>query len=650
MKKDSIIDYLGFILFKLLAPVIRILPKRFSLFLGRRIGDLLYYFDLKHKAIAYSNIKIAFGDSLGPNQLSKLTHEFYRCFGQNFIEIFFIPLVDKRYFDKYIRFEGLENIKGGFKGGKGLILLAVHAGSWELSNMISGLIGFPFSLFVRDQGKAPHLNKLLNSYRRQKGSRLIERESQTRQLIESLKKNEAIGMTVDQGGEFGMSVRFFGRQASMATGAVRLALQYGTAIVPAYYTRLKGPYIKVILEKPFEVIKTGDEHKDIKENLQRLTFVFEKLIKEYPYEYMWSYKIWKYSKEKNILILDDGKAGHLRQSEAVAKIAANYFSKKNTSVSFETIEVKFKNKISRAALTILSSLSGKYRCQGCLVCLRKFLDKQVYKSLLQRKPDVVISCGSSVAPVNYLISRENVARSIAIMRPSILSTNRFDLVIMPKHDNPQKGKKILVTEGALNLIDDEYLMRESEKLIQKINFKEQGFRSYIGVLIGGDTKKFHLTREIILEAIIQIKEAAENLDMGILITTSRRTKEDAENIIKLGLKDYPRTKLLIVANEGNIPEAVGGILGLSDVLICSPESISMISEAVNSKKYVFVFKAGGLDKKHLSFLDLFAEKGYIYLTKCSDLSKKIQEVLHNKPAINALADNSLIEQAIKKIL
>jgi len=131
------------------------------MFLGRRLGGLLYYFDRKHKAIAYANIKTALGAKLSPQELSSLVKEFYRSFGQNLIEIFLIPLVDKAYINKYITLEGKEHIFEGFKKGKGVILLSVHAGSWEFSNVICANLGFAFNLFVRGQ-RYPRLNRLLN--------------------------------------------------------------------------------------------------------------------------------------------------------------------------------------------------------------------------------------------------------------------------------------------------------------------------------------------------------------------------------------------------------------------------------------------------------------------------------------------------------
>jgi KDO2-lipid IV(A) lauroyltransferase len=506
-------DYLAYILFKIVASFARLLPPEFSLFLGRRLGDALYYLDAKHRAVAYANIRSAFGTGLLAAEACRLTRKFYRNFGQSLIEIFFIPFADKKYFEKYVTVEGRQHIEEAFKKKRGVILLGAHAGSWELSNVICANLGFAFNLLVRDQKKFPRLERLLNSYRSSKGCKLIQRQNQTRELIEALKRNEAVGMTVDQGGKSGSLVNFFGRPASMATGAIRLALKYDSVILPAYYTRIRGPYIKTVFEEPFEVERDTGEEEDIQRNLERLAPIFEKNIRNFPADYLWTYKIWKHAQDKRILILSDGKAGHLRQAQGCAQLAQSAFHDAGMRAEIETAEVNFKNDFAKSAMTLGSCLAGRYGCQGCLWCLKTFLERESYENLIRKNPDLIISCGAGLAPVNYVLSAQSQAKSVSLMRPSVLSTGRFDLVIMPRHDRPPHRNNVAVTEGALNLVDEEYLKEQSEKLRLVVSCQLSVVR--IGLLIGGDAKGFTLKKEIMAEVIRQLKQAAQNLDADI---------------------------------------------------------------------------------------------------------------------------------------
>ena len=260
---------------------------------------------------------------------------------------------------------------------------------------------------------------------------------------------------------------------------------------------------------------------------------------------------------------------------------------------------------------------------------------------------MVISCGSLLAPINYIIARENLAKSIVVMRPSILSTRRFDLVVMSQHDHPPKKKNITAIEGALNLINEDYLKEQGTTLTMQLEMNKE---LVLGLLVGGDTKAFRLSSDLIKGIISQLKASLEKLDAQVLITTSRRTSPEIERLLKEEFSDYPRCKLLIIANEKNIPYAVAGILALSKIIITSPESISMISEAANSQKYVLVFNAQRLGMRHRRFLDHFAKNKYIYLVDSRDLSRKIEELWLNRPEIHTLKDNLLLGEAIKKIL
>jgi len=565
-----------------------------------------------------------------------------------------IPRINKEYIDKYVDIEGFGNITQGFKKGKGVIFLSVHSGSWELSNTICANIGFPFVLFVRQQ-RLPRLQKLLDSYRRRGGLRTIEREEGVRGLIDLLGQNHSVGMTCDQGGKSGTGIKFFGKDASFATGALKLALKNGATIVPVFFVRIKGPRINVFVEPPFE-LKRGDSfQREIEDNLQALADIFQRYIAKYPQGYLWSYRAWKYSKEKRILVLSDGKTGHLRQSQAMAALVARSLKEKGIQAQPRVVEIKYKNRLAKNSLLLSSCLAGKYHCQGCLWCLRSFLTKETYAAISAISSDVVISCGSSLAPVNFVLSRENLAKSIVIMRPSSLGIKRFNLVVMPEHDRPPRAKNIVVTEGALNLINEQYLNSCISRIASAISHENDkrlaiSAKPYIGLLIGGDTKDFHLPLDAVKDVIAQIKSEAEQLDAEIMVTTSRRTTPEIENLAKKEFDGCARLALLVIANEKNIPETVGAILALSSIVIVSAESISMISEAAASGKYVVVFNSPGLGKRHRRFLENLKKKNFIYLVEPKNLAKTIQFIHSANPVMKPLNDAAVVTEALKKIL
>lgn len=647
----SLREWILYTIVKFFSLTFMALPLRIALFLGKISGLLAYYLDIKHKNLAYTHIKLALSKELGsPKKIREITKRLFMNLGMNLSETLRLPKIDKNYIKKYIRIEGEEFLKEALKNQRGVIVFGSHFGSWELFFATVSLLGYRASIFTREQYRFNSLNELLNSWRKSKGCRVLIVGEDTKEAIKRLKSNEIVGLVSDHGGREGIPIEFFGRKALTPTGVIRFAHLLDTPILPIYIVRIKGPYHKIKILSPLLLEETGDEEKDLIANLERINRILEEYIKEYPVQYHWFYKRWKYSQQKDLLILSDSKAGHLRQLESLVKMMKEISEEKKFEVRIKKVEVKFKNRFMKGFQYLCTALASRYHCRGCLWCLRRTLDRSSYEELERIFADIVISCGSSTAYINFVISSELKAKSIHIMRPGLLSTKRFDLVIMPEHDCPPKRRNVIVTLGSLNLVDDRYLKEESEKLLQTTNYKLQTTKLKIGLLIGGDTKDFRLSKESMIILIKELKKLIYDLDANILITTSRRTSKEIELLIKREFLNESRCNLLVIANEKNLDFAVGGILGLSDMVIVSPESISMISEAASSGKYVIVFKQEGIPKRKGLFLKILEESGYIRVVNVDEIYAETKDILEKKPQVKRLDDHSKVLEAVRKIL
>jgi mitochondrial fission protein ELM1 len=200
--------------------------------------------------------------------------------------------------------------------------------------------------------------------------------------------------------------------------------------------------------------------------------------------------------------------------------------------------------------------------------------------------DIIISCGSSLAPVNALIAKELNARNAVIMRPRPAPLGKFTLAVIPRHDSPRPRKNVLVTTGAPNRISEELMLKEAARLAARLGLKEA---PRLGVLIGGDNADYAMDAVAIETLVSRLKALSEEVSLEILATTSRRTPKEVEALLKKSLGALAACKLLVIANEDNPPGTVPAILGLSDVVLVSGESVSMVSEAANSGRPVLVF-------------------------------------------------------------
>ena len=657
---------------------IRILPLSTALRLGRFLGMMAYFADIKHKGLAYANLRMVFASSKSPRQIDNILKSLFKNYGQNIIELLRLPHFNLDKLNKLMVLEGQEYIDASLKEGRGCILLAMHFGSWELASLSLAFLGYPYKVIVKPQNKYSKLDELLNSYRSCGGSVVLSREMGMRDFLKSLKNNEVIGMVVDQGGRDGVLVPFFSRGASMSVGAIRMGLKWKVPLCFAVVVREEHGRHRMIIHKPLELIQTGDLEMDVLYNLKKMTRDMEYYVSRFPQEYMWFYKIWKYSKETSVTILNDGKKGHLHQSLRACDLLESALAGRSIKLDKKIIDIAFKNKFLNSLFSWLYLFTPRLFYFGGLERLKFFLKEQSYQKLVSLKSDFIISCGSSTAGINGLLAKNDLAKSIVILRPSIFPLSRYDLAFVPQHDrilclkagrlqpvasprgertSPKAGKcKVAVLQAAPNLITEEYLQGQSENFLSRFPHLRRSLRSAIGILIGGDSKNVFLGEEELRILIHQMKETAQNMNKDLLVTTSRRTSRSMAELLKRELRQFPFCPLLIIDNEEPLPEGVGAIMSLADLLIVSGDSISMISEAIASGRPTIVFrpqsKTGAFFKKnkHLAFIDHLHDEGYIVAVNAASVGETVCRLMKANLPTKKLDDEKVMLEALRLVI
>ena len=646
------IDYIAYIIVRSLNIILGFVPISISLWIGRRLGSLAFFFNKKRRVIAYASLKAAFAKEKSPSELRAITKRVYQNMVQTFMEVLNLTKINRKYVDEYVKIPHVERIQNAAKSGRGTILLTAHFGDWEMSSLVSSVIGFPILVLAREQ-KMKRLNELLNRLRESNGCKVIRKGMQTKNILKALHGKNIVGILSDQdAGKNGMFVDFFGRPTSCHSGPFEIAKHTGSLILPNFIVRTGGPYHTVHLEEyiDFKTTKSAD---DVKENLQKFTKLLESYVRKYPDQWLWLHKRWKSTPVRTVLVLNDGKAGHLNQSLALAaqiKKARTTQGYKLEDTRIEVVDVKFKS-IFREILLSACATFATWRCQGCMRCMKFCLEGPSYNKLMRTYSDFVVSCGSSLAGVNVFIAKENGAKNLVVMKPNIvMGLKKFNLAVIPKHDNPPKAKNIVETFMAPNLINEDRLKSDGEKLKERIVIEPD---NAIGVFIGGSNQEFSLTKDIISLLVDDLLKFANSRNARLLVTTSRRTSPVVENILKSKLKNNPKCGLLIIANENNFEEAVGGILDLSKIQIVSEESVSMISEAINSGKPVIAFK---LEKKtdsitkHERILKNLEDGHYLIVAKAEDISKALDKVWDAKFTARKVDDNEKIFEAVRRLI
>lgn len=300
---------------KILCWVIGHIPLVISLWIGRGLGRIGFCLDKRHREIALSNLKTAFGSQKRHDELNIIAKGAFENIGMNLVEFCRLPWLKKKDLAGYVEVEGFENFEMAYNKGKGVIFLTGHFGNWELMAVFYALSGYFVDIVVRDLD-SPVIDEFVRWVRTKTGNRIISKGRSMRELLKILSKGRIAGVLLDQNVTWseGVFVYFFNRLACTNKGAALMAMSSGAPVVPTFIKR-EGKGHRVVIGKEIEVIYTGDRVKDQLENTALFTKVIEDFIRKYPEQWFWLHQRWK-SRPEN-----DPNRGTERASGNLAKIS-----------------------------------------------------------------------------------------------------------------------------------------------------------------------------------------------------------------------------------------------------------------------------------------------------------------------------------------
>jgi mitochondrial fission protein ELM1 len=218
-------------------------------------------------------------------------------------------------------------------------------------------------------------------------------------------------------------------------------------------------------------------------------------------------------------------------------------------------------------------------------------------------PDLLITCGRRSVAVALAIKQASNGRTftVHIQNPRVPPAY-FNMVVPPEHDG-LTGPNVYPSKGALHKLTREELVAAAKRFHDTFSSIRKPF---VAVLIGGKSKAYNLTPSRMHELAEELKSLIENHDTGMVITTSRRTGQENEAILRHELTD---TDAVIWNGTGENPYLA--MLALADFIIVTEDSASMISEACFTGKPVYIAKLEGGSKRFDELHRSLQKAGYI---------------------------------------
>ena len=286
---------------------------------------------------------------------------------------------------------------------------------------------------------------------------------------------------------------------------------------------------------------------------------------------------------EKVLVLSDGRPGHLNQSLALAE-----------RMGCEPIvcRVGYRHRV----MKLLSYLFDRLHCYSRVLFWQEPLDETDFA--------YVIAAGSTTFYPLKVLSRVYGLKSVAMMLPR---GYRFDcdVIFAQSHDRPPRGDNIVEIPVNFSLSKPQGLYRAE--------------RSSVGIVIGGDNAVFHLDTDRLkmqLDTIFSLFP-----DHEFAVTTSPRTAAPVEALLERYDFDYR----VIFSKEPVNP--IPDFLQVCDYVFITQDSTSMISEAVSSglaAVEVLPLVSEG-ENKFVRLSEMLQREGYLHIFdgSCAKADRKV---------------------------
>jgi len=238
-----------------------------------------------------------------------------------------------------------------------------------------------------------------------------------------------------------------------------------------------------------------------------------------------------------LLILSDGRMGHLNQSIALAK---------HLGAHYEIRSVHFTCK----AYKLLSYLLDRL----------KIYTTSLFKldQPLTQNYDLLVSAGSSTYYANKTLARTLGIKSVTMMLPQSYRYD-FDLIFAQAHDHPPKQNNIIPLPANFSYVEPKGLFVPKGKAV--------------GIIIGGNNALFKMDKAHLKSQLDFIFEQFQGYE--IAVTTSPRTPKEIEKLVE----NYPFAYSVIFSNTKINP--IADFVAHCEVVFITIDSTSMISEAIS---------------------------------------------------------------------
>jgi len=262
-------------------------------------SDLLFFLIYRvagyRKKVVAENLLNAFPEK-SVSERTEIEIKFYHNFVDIFIETLYFTHASQQKASSRLLFENLELVDEQLAKGKNVIFLLGHLGNWEFFQLVRDEVkGIKFYVYKKLGNKTfDHYYKLLRS----RAAQPLEMGETYRKLYDVYKSGALFTafFISDQRPlrtELFYWLTFLNQETPVLTGTEKIARRMNASVIYLEFSKIKRGYQKARLELLSDDVSNAPEYEITNLFFEKL----EKSIRQYPDQYFWTHKRWKYKKD-----------------------------------------------------------------------------------------------------------------------------------------------------------------------------------------------------------------------------------------------------------------------------------------------------------------------------------------------------------------
>lgn len=273
--------------------LVQSLPLKAAARLGRFLGFAAYCADFRRRRRAVHNLHSVFGREWGRRKIAAVAKENFRRLGESYCCAVKSVRMSGEQLKLHVRCIGGEQLRQANRGAKNQIVAIGHFGNFELYARLGQLIGLSHTAATYRALKNSAANRIMETLRRQSGTRFFERRQEAVALKKSLQRGGMVlGLLADHHAGNGAAAEFLGLPCLATKAPAVLALRYQADLRTAICYRTGLAQWRIEIGKAIP-LHNGNQARSVSDIIQNVQNALTEAVRRDPANWFWVHRRWR---------------------------------------------------------------------------------------------------------------------------------------------------------------------------------------------------------------------------------------------------------------------------------------------------------------------------------------------------------------------